>query len=118
MADALSRKAYVNNLMVEEQQPLLCEEFRQLNLEIVEQGYLLNLLATPLLEEKVRSRQLGDPYTRKIISRIQLPKYESFHVDDQGTLFFEHQMFVPNYPGLREQVLKEAHDSVSDLFPF
>lgn len=41
MADALSRKAYVSNLMVEEQQPLLCEEFRQLNLGIVDQGYLL-----------------------------------------------------------------------------
>src|SRR3954464_6340925 len=117
MADALSRKAYVNNLMMEEQQPLLCEEFRQLNLEIVEQGYLLNLLATPLLEEKVRSSQLADPYTRKIISNLQLPKYESFHVDDQGTLFFEHRMFVPNYPGLREQVLKEAHDSVLSIHP-
>ena len=117
MADALSRKAYVNNLMMEEQQPLLCEEFRQLNLEIVEQGYLLNLLATPLLEEKVRSSQLGDPHTRKVTSQLQLPKYESFHVDDQGTLFFEHRMFVPNYPGLREQVLKEAHDSVLSIHP-
>ena len=36
VADALSRKAYCNNLMVKEEQPDLCEEMEKLKLEIVE----------------------------------------------------------------------------------
>ena len=40
MADALSRKSYCCELMVQLQQPLLYEELRKLNIEIVPQGYL------------------------------------------------------------------------------
>ena len=43
VADALSRKSYCNNLMIEEAQPALHEEFSRLNLEIVPSGYLANL---------------------------------------------------------------------------
>src|SRR3954463_8024090 len=51
MADALSRKSYCNNLMLQQYQPLLHEEFRKLNLEIVPHGYLSTLVAKPTLEE-------------------------------------------------------------------
>ena len=43
MAQALSRKSYYNNLMIEKDQPALHEEFSRLNLEIVPTGYLDNL---------------------------------------------------------------------------
>ena len=43
VADALSRKAYCNNLMISEAQPQLHEEFAKLNLEMVPQGFLANL---------------------------------------------------------------------------
>ena len=43
MADALSRKAYCNTLMVEKAQPTFHEEFARLNLEIVPSGFLANL---------------------------------------------------------------------------
>jgi hypothetical protein len=38
VADALSRKHYCNNLMVQEEQPTLYEEIVRLSLEIVEEG--------------------------------------------------------------------------------
>jgi hypothetical protein len=38
IADALSRKHYCNNLMVQEEQPALYEEMGRLSLEIVEEG--------------------------------------------------------------------------------
>ena len=53
MADALSRKSYYNNLMLLQYQPLLHEEFRKLNLEIVPHGYLSNLVAKPTLEDQI-----------------------------------------------------------------
>ena len=55
MADALSRKSYCNNLMIQESQPALCEEFRKLNLELVPQGYLANLVITQTLEDKIQT---------------------------------------------------------------
>ena len=47
MADALSRKSNCNNLMLQQSQPLLHEEFRKLNLHIVPQGFLSTLVAKP-----------------------------------------------------------------------
>ena len=60
MADALSRKSYCNNLMVMESQPPLHEEFQKLNLQLVPDGYLANLIATPTLEDKIRTAQRRD----------------------------------------------------------
>ena len=47
MADALSRKSYCNNIMVQQQQPLLYEELHKLNLKIVPRGYLNTLVVEP-----------------------------------------------------------------------
>ena len=44
MADALSRKAYCSELEVQIQQPLLYEEFRELNIEMVPQGHVNSLV--------------------------------------------------------------------------
>jgi hypothetical protein len=38
VADALSRKHYCNNLMVQKEQPAMYEEMEKLSLEIVEEG--------------------------------------------------------------------------------
>src|SRR3954468_8191053 len=53
MADALSHKSYCNNLMLQQYQPLLHEEFRKLNLEIVPHGFLSTLVAKPTLEDQI-----------------------------------------------------------------
>jgi hypothetical protein len=43
IADALSRKAYCNSLLLKPVQPDLCESFRKLNLQFIPQGLLANL---------------------------------------------------------------------------
>jgi hypothetical protein len=43
VGDALSRKHYCNNLMVQKEQPALYEEMEKLSLEIVEEGQLNEL---------------------------------------------------------------------------
>ena len=55
VADALSRKAYCNTLMVEKAQPALHEEFARLNLEIVPSGYLANLKIKSTLEDEIKA---------------------------------------------------------------
>jgi hypothetical protein len=57
MADALSRKSYCNNLVVQQAQPLLYEELHKLNLHIVSQGSLNTLVVEPDLERNIKTRQ-------------------------------------------------------------
>src|SRR4051812_46071454 len=66
MADALSRKSYCNNLMLQQYQPLLHEEFRKLNLEIVPHGFLSTLVAKPTLEDQIIAAQKQDSSIREI----------------------------------------------------
>src|SRR3990170_4790304 len=66
MADALSCKSYCNNLMVQQEQPLLCEELHKLNLEIVPQGCLNTLVVEPNLERTIKTMQKYDTEVNKI----------------------------------------------------
>ena len=117
MADALSRKSYCNNLMVEDIQPPLHEEFKKLNLQVVPSGYLANLIATPTLEDKIRAAQLRDSGVKNIKDNIGKDKYKSFSLDDKGTLLFEERIVVPKLDSLRELILKEAHDTPLSIHP-
>src|ERR1041384_5444116 len=70
MADALSRKSYCNNLMLQQYQPLLHEEFRKLNLEIVPHDYLSTLVAKPTLEDEIIVAQRRSRGVRRIKENI------------------------------------------------
>jgi hypothetical protein len=117
MADALSRKSYCNNLMVDEVPSSLLEDFQKLNLQVVPQGYLANLVIASTLEERIRQAQLLDDEIQKTKANMQEPKYSSFSLDDQGTLFFQGRLVVPNDPSLKELILKEAHETPLSIHP-
>src|SRR6187551_1985898 len=57
VADALSRKSYCNNLMVQQEQPELHKELESLRLEIVEAGQLNELRVKYDLEDHIRQAQ-------------------------------------------------------------
>jgi hypothetical protein len=117
MADALSRKSYCNNLMVDEIPSSLLEDFQKLNLQVVPQGYLANLIIASTLEERIRQAQLLDDEIQKTKANMQEPKYSSFSLDDRGTLFFQGRLVVPNDPSLKELILKEAHETPLSIHP-
>ena len=97
IADALSRKAYCNSLILKPYQPELCEAFRKLNLQVVPQGFLANLQVSPTLEDQIRVTQLLDAMVKKVkigIAKSQ-PKYKCYRLDDKDTLFFEDRIVVP-----------------------
>ena len=60
VADALSRKSYCNNLMLQRDQPSLCKEFDRLNLEIVPRGFLNTLEVKSSLEDQIKEAQEQD----------------------------------------------------------
>src|SRR6187399_3710245 len=84
MADALSRKSYCNNLMLQQGQPLLHEEFRKLNLHIVPRGFLSTLVAEPTLMDQVIKAQKVDPGISRINENIASGVVKSFSMDDRG----------------------------------
>ena len=108
MADALSHKSYCNNIMIMGSQPPLHEEFQNLNLGLVPQGYLASLTASPTLEDKIRSEQRRDAEIKKIIENIKAGnvKYECFSIDDKGTVFFQGRIAVPEVQSLKDVILR------------
>ena len=86
MADALSRKSYCNNLMVQRAQPLLHEELRKLNLHIVPQGFLNTLVLEPTLEKAIKSAQAKDTEVDQMKRDLVFEKARDFSLAKDGTL--------------------------------
>src|SRR3954467_8011457 len=117
MADALSRKSYCNNLMLQQYQPLLHEEFRKLNLEIVPHGFLSTLVEKPTLEDQIIVAQRRARGVRRIKENIASGVAKCFSIDSKGTVFFENCLVVPKNKNLRQLILKEAHDTPLSIHP-
>ena len=60
VADALSRKAHCNCLMVKPGNATLCDEFRRLGLEMDPDGFLANLGIKSTLLDKIKVAQKND----------------------------------------------------------
>ena len=105
MADALSRKSYCNNLVLSQCQPLLHEEFRKLNLEIVPQGFLSTLVVKPTLEDQIIEAQKHDSGIKEIKENLASGSAKCFSVNDQGTVFFENRFVVPENQNLKQMIL-------------
>jgi hypothetical protein len=61
VADALSRKSYVNAIMVSQMPRELYKEFEQLNLGFIAHTEGITMEVEPILEKEIRKGQLEDP---------------------------------------------------------
>ena len=95
MADALSRKSYCNNLMLQQSQPLLHAEFRKLNLHIVPRGFLSTLVGKPNLMDQIITAQRYDKGISRIKENIASGVATCFSVNDQGVVYFGNRLVVP-----------------------
>ena len=117
MADALSRKSYCNNLMLQQGQPHLHEDFRKLNLHIVPQGFLSTLVAKPTLRDQIIAVQAHDKGISRIKENIASRNARDFSINEKGVVFFENRLVVPKSKRLRQLILKEAQDSPLTIHP-
>jgi hypothetical protein len=95
VADALSRKTYVNGLTTGELPLELCEQFKDLRLEIVPQGYQAAMEVKTMLLDRIREAQKGDSEMVEIKENMSKGKAECFHEDEQGMLWFENICVCP-----------------------
>ncbi|KAM0911004.1 hypothetical protein ACQ4PT_013787 [Festuca glaucescens] len=117
VADALSRKSYVNGLTTGELPEELCEQFKDLRLEIVPKGYLASLEVQPTLMDRIREAQKLDKEIEEIKVIMSEGRAKGFHADEQGTIWFEKRICVPQDPELRKLIFQEAHDSPYSIHP-
>ena len=117
VADALSRKVYVNGLTTGELPEDLCRDFKDLRLEIVSEGFLASLEVQPTLMDRIRGAQKVDKELDALKVNIAEGKVKGFHEDEQGTVWFEKRICVPQDPSLRKLILQEAHDSLYSIHP-
>ena len=115
VADALSRKARCNCLLAKPKLTTLCDEFRRLGLEMVEEGFLANIELKSTLLDQIKEAQRDDKGMAQICDAVKEVKAKCFTIDDHGIIWFGKRIVVPKVTELRKKILDEAHDSLLSI---
>ena len=117
MADALSRRSYVNMAVAFQMPPELCKEFEQLSLGFLHHTSSASFEAVPTIEAEIRWHQKEDKKLQEIREFLKKGKAPHFREDDQGTLWYKNRICVPDVKDLRKLILSEAHDTAYSIHP-
>jgi hypothetical protein len=82
VADALSRRSHVSQLVLDNMRFELCEEFDKLNLRIIVNTEIMEMEVGSSLLEEIRRGQLEDENVQEIKRNIKEEKLPSFSEDD------------------------------------
>jgi hypothetical protein len=105
VADALSRKSYVNATMISQMPRELYKEFERLNLGFVTHTKGITIEVEPTLESEIQKGQLEDPKIQEISEMIEAGKTPDFTEDEQEMVWFRKRMCVPDVDHLSEKIL-------------
>jgi hypothetical protein len=117
VADALSHKGQVNNVIAYLMPRELCWEMEQLNLGVVNNTEATVMEVESTLEQEIRKGQESDEKIKEIKTHINLAKTSDFTEDEQGTIWFKKRIYVPEIEHLRQLILREAHDLAYSIHP-
>jgi hypothetical protein len=117
VADALSQRSHVSQLVVNSMPFELCEEFEKLNLRITANTEAMEMeVGSSLLREIPRGQQ-EDEKAQEIKHNIKEEKSLGFSEDDEGVLWCKGRICVPNVKELKAKILREAHESAYSIHP-
>jgi hypothetical protein len=117
VADALSRRSHVSQLVVNSMPFELCEEFDKLNLSIIANTEAMEMEVGSSLFQEIQRGQLEDEKVQEIKHNIKEEKSSGFLEDDEGVLWYKGRIYVPNVKELKAKILREAHESVYSIHP-
>jgi hypothetical protein len=115
VADALSRRSHVSQLVVDSMPFELCEEFDKLNLRIVVNTEAMKMKVDSSLLQEIQRGQLEDEKIQKIKRNIKEEKSPDFLEDDKDVLWYKGRICVPNVKELKDKILREAHESAYSI---
>jgi hypothetical protein len=117
VADALSQRSHVNQLVVDSMPFELCEEFEKPNLRIVANTEAMEMEVGSSLLQEIRRGQLEDEKVQEIMRNIKEEKSHGFSEDDEGVLCYKGRICVPNIKELKDKILHEADESAYFIHP-
>jgi hypothetical protein len=117
VADALSQRSHVSQLVVDSMPFELCEEFDKLNLRIIANTDAIEMKVGSSLLQEVQRGQLEDEKVQEIKRNIKEEKLSGFSKDDEGVLSYKGRIYVPNVKELEDKILHEAHESAYSIHP-
>jgi hypothetical protein len=117
VADALSQRSHVSQLMVDSMPFELCEEFNKLNLRIIVNTKAMEMEVGSNLLQEIQKGQLEDEKIQEIKRNIKEEIFSSFSKDDEGVLWYKGRICVPNGKELKDKILLEAHKSAYSIHP-
>jgi hypothetical protein len=117
VADALSRKSHVSQLVVDSMPFKLCEEFDKFNLRIIANMEVMEMEVGSSLLQEIHRGQVEDEKIQEIKHNIKKEKLSRFSEGDQGVLWYKGRICVPNIKELRDKILREAHESAYSIHP-
>jgi hypothetical protein len=117
VADALSRRSHVSQLVVDSMPFELCEEFDKLNLRIITNTEAMEMEVGLSLLQEIQRGPLEDEKVQKIKRNIKAEKLPSFSEDEEGVLWHKGRICVPNIKELKDKILRQAHESAYSIHP-
>jgi hypothetical protein len=117
VADALSRRSHMSQLVVDSMPFELCEEFDKLNHRIIANTKTMEMEVGSSLLQEIRRGQLEDEKIQEIKRNIKEEKSPGFSDDDEGVLWYKGRICVPNVKELKDKILHEAHESAYFIHP-
>jgi hypothetical protein len=117
VADALSRRSHVSQLVVNNMPFELCEEFDKLNLRIIANTEAMEMEVGSSIPQEIRRGQQEDEKVQEIKRNIKEEKSPGFSEDDEGVLWYKGMICVPNIKELKVKILREAHESAYSIHP-
>jgi hypothetical protein len=117
VADALSRRSHVSQLVVDSILFELCEEFDKLNLRIIANTEAMEMEVGSSLLQEIWRGQLEDEKIQEIKHNITEEISHGFSEDNEGVLWYKGRICVPNVKELKDKILHEAHESAYSIHP-
>jgi hypothetical protein len=117
VADALSRRSHVSQMVVDSMPIELCEEFDKLNLRIVTNTEATEMEVGSNIFQEIRKGQVEDEKIREIKCNINEDKSPGFSEDEEGVLWYKGRICVPSIKELKDKILHEVHESAYSIHP-
>jgi hypothetical protein len=117
VADTLSRRFHVSQLVMNSMPFELCEEFDKLNLRIVANTKAMEMEVGSSLLQEIQRGQQEDEKVQEIKRNTKEEKSPGFSEDDEGVLWYKGRICVPNVKELKAKILCKAHESAYSIHP-
>jgi hypothetical protein len=115
VANALSRRTYLNGLIMETMPFNLCAEMDKLNLRLTIHSGIVAMEVDSTLSQDIRKGQKEDNKLQETRKNIAEDKSLGFTEDEQGVLSYKRRICVLDDKEIKSLILREAHNSAYSI---